>query len=169
MKTAIKFLLLAAMGLTGGIALSLLTIGDGQGTTEIVRGVFTVRTADAAAQPRLSPGGAEAAARQAAGTRMGETIADLATLNGRPVGKQYLSLAASGFAPAAVEISSSASNFRFTTNPPADLWVFIYKRSGVAMPDWGIGNGVVEVQVVINDATGAVESAGVLRYNPAAQ
>lgn len=166
MKLPIILVTMAVSGLIAGVLLSVLILDGGVRTSDITLGSFHVRSANAAGQPRFSEQAAEEAARAAAGQRLGETISGLASFNGRAINASDLSVVGSVFAPAAVEVSSSVSTFRFKTQPPADLWIFIYRAAPVAMPDWGITDGVVEVQIVVNDATGSIESANVLRYNP---
>lgn len=161
---------LAAFGLGIGVLIALFApLGGADETSEVILGSFKVRTANATGQPRMTGEAASSAARAAADQRLTDTIAGLATINGRSLRVGNLRVAQTAFAPAAVEISSSVSTFRYRTNPPEDLWIFIYRTEGVEMPDWGISDGVVEVEIVINDQTGQLESGGVLRYNPNAQ
>ncbi len=134
----------------------------------ILLGNFEVRTADAEAAPAMDRGSAEAAARRAAGARMAETIANTARLRGNPIRAADLVQKDSGFAPAAFEVKSLVSNFRYTSSEAEDLWVFIYEVKGVELSDWNITDGVVEVDVLINDKTGQ-ESVDVLTYNPNAK
>ncbi len=167
MKQVITLAIVVILGLTAGVLVAVFGLNGGNATSEIVLGSFTVRTADAAAQPRLTREAAETIAGAAAAERLTGTISTLALKSGRSLRAEDLALAGSAFAPAAVEVSSSVSTFRYRSSRPADLWVFIYRADGIEMPDWGIADGVVEV--VIDDLTGKVESADVLRYNPHAE
>lgn len=168
----IKLVGLASMAVLGAVvgvlaAVVLLRGGDAASTIRLSN--FEVRTADAQAAPVMSAGSADAAARSAAASKMAETIANTARLRGKPIGAADLVEKDGGFAPAAFEVKSLVSNFRYTSSQAEDLWVFIYEVKGVAMPDWNITDGVVEVDVVINDKTGGPESVSVLRYNPNAK
>ncbi len=130
MRLAITTTAIASLGLIAGVIVSLFVLQSASDTSQIVLGSFTVRTADAAARPRLTERSAEASARTEAGKRLSETIGGLARIHGSPISITDLTIVGSAFAPAATEISSSASNFRFTTSSPADLWVFIYQANG---------------------------------------
>ena len=163
---ALALTAVVATAVTVLTAVVLLRGGDAGST--IVLSNFEVRTANAQAAPAMTAVSAEAAARRAAGGRMAETIANTARLRGDPIRAADLVEKDSGFAPAALEVKSLVSNFRYTSSEAADLWVFIYEVKGVEMPDWNITDGVVEVDVLINDKTGQ-ESVDVLRYNPNAR
>ncbi len=167
MKHLGRVAVLAAFGLGIGVFIALFApLGGADETSEIILGDFKVRTANATGQPRMTKEAASAAATAAADQGLMDTVVGLATIKGRSLNVGDVRVAQAAFAPAAVEISSTVSTYRFLTDLPKDLWIFIYRTEGVEMPDWGISDGVVEVEVVINDQTGQVEGAGVLRYNP---
>lgn len=155
-------------GVVGVLAAVVLLRGGDAGST-ILLSNFEVRTADAQAAHAMTSASAEAAARGAAASKMAETIANTARLQGNPIEATDLVEKDGAFAPAALEVKSRVSNFRYTSSEAADLWVFIYEVKGVEMPDWNITDGVVEVDVVIRDKTGTSESVSVLRYNPHAK
>jgi hypothetical protein len=131
-------------------------------------GNFNIRTANAQGQPLMSKTATEGAARKAVEARLPETLSskELAQIGGRAINVSDLQLIDSAFAPEAVEITSSAGKFRFTSSSPRSVWVLIFRAQPVEMPDWGINDGVVEAQIVVNDKTGDIEASNILRYNP---
>ena len=137
---------------------------------EVVIGNFKVRTADAAAQSKMTPEQARAAARAVAGRQLSRApVAHVGKVTDRPIATDDLQEAASAFAPAATEVRTSASTFRLTISEPRDLWVFIFHAENVAMDDWGISERVVETKIVFNDKTRQVETAAIGPYNPDAR
>lgn len=158
--------LLAALALiVGAIVVSIVPQFNTK-ASEIVLGSFSIQTVNAAGEARLTKSDADAKARAAAGSRLGETIATLTLVNERAITEADLQLVDSVFAPAAKEVKTPVSNFQYKVNPPEDIWVFIDRVQGVTMPDWGISNGAVEAQVVVEDKTGKA-MASIARYNPA--
>ncbi len=153
-------LLGAAVGITAGFLLR-----EG-GMSDLVRGSLTIRTADAEAGPRLTQAEAEAIARKALADHIAGTIAGTVKVSGRAVRLDDLVAVESGFAPAAVEVTSSVSALRYEGGEPENLWVFTYRAVDVPMPDWGITDGVVEASAIVNDTTGKIVSMDALQYNP---
>jgi hypothetical protein len=151
-----------------GVAAVILLRGADDAST-VVLSNFEVRTANAEPAPEMDRGSAEAAARNAAGAKIAETVAGVAQIGGNALRAADLVERDGTFAPAAIEVKSLVSNFRYTSSEAEDLWVFIYETKGVEMTDWNISDGVVEVDVVVNDKTGEPESVSVLRYNPNAR
>ncbi|HSP56119.1 MAG TPA: hypothetical protein VLS25_11080 [Dehalococcoidia bacterium] len=165
----VGFLVMTLVGAGAGVIAAVVLLRGGDAGSTILLSNFEVRTADAQAAPAMSAGSAETIARTAAASKMTETIVNTARLRGNPIEAVDLVEKDGGFAPAALEVKSHVSNFRYTSSEATDLWVFIYEVKGVEMPDWNITDGVVEVDAVINDKTGGTESVSVLRYNPNAK
>lgn len=171
MKKALVLGSIAVVGLVVGAILATFVWDSGDGLSRVALGNFNIRTANAEGQPLMSRRAVEATARKAIEARLPETVSskDLAQIEGRAIRASDLQLVDSAFAPEAIEITSSVVNFTFTSSSPRSVWVLIFRAQPVKMPDWGIDDGVVEAQIVVNDETGGMEASNILRYNPNAE
>ena len=152
-RGSVLFLAVIALG---AMAILLVTRDDDQSQLEI------------SPAPRLSEEAVRVLAGRAAENQLSKIGMNLASLEGAPISISQLELREMTFSASSREIASSLSSYRYGASEPADLWLVLYQVDGVDMHDWGISNGVVEVQVVISDETGEVGAAGVLRLNPSA-
>jgi hypothetical protein len=109
---------------------------------------------------------ARSRAEKVADDYLAQTLAKDYNINGKPVRVQELISKNASFRPAARSVSSVAGIT--TVDKPRDLWVFSWELTGVPVPQWGIADGVVEVQVVFEDGSGKVRSitAGLKNPNP---
>ena len=64
------------------------------------------------------------------------------------------------------ESVTSAFGSRNTFPVPENVWIADWEQTGVPISEWGISNGIVRVEIIIEDGTGKVLSANVGKSKP---
>ena len=86
-------------------------------------------------------------------------------IDGRPLRLAELKLTEFRLAKQVDSIETSGGTLhQFPTK--VDVWIAVWERIGVAVPEWGIEDGVIRATVVFEDGTGRILSTSEVKYNP---
>jgi hypothetical protein len=136
-------------------------------------GVLKISSARAEAPPTMRQAEVEAIAREAVSANLARTQASAAesgqvyaSYNGHPARLEDLDLIQTTFS-SEVRTVTSATGGAFEAGRPFNAWTVVFQRSGVAVPEWGLTDGLFESTVIIDDTTGQVRAAGVRVVKPA--